>query len=506
MAIKSCDIPRILGYLPEFCQQYYTEAPVFIQHEYSEIRKIYSDEYYRESCRLAQALRKMKISKGDVVLTLMKSGYQWNFIDTAISRIGAIHLPLYQVNLEFFHAIKNIDIKLIITDNNLQSPNIEMDIPEIRFSDLSILISDFDIDYKQSIDTDIQEDDPAYIFYSFDHSSTLRAYVFNHRQVVHWAIEGSMLLPLEPGSIYLSLLPVSKVFERSTQLAHIFLGCTIYYSQSNTFPSVIINESKADSCSIVPSLLRYPFKVNNELKNKYGKNTVSYENIDKNDLRSFYGNKIKHLICGGAPIHHKTEDEYFDAGLPVFNGWGLTQSFGAFTMNTHFANKRGSVGRLIGDNKLDICHNGEILIDGPTVAGFYFEDKKIKKCDRIGNYIRTGDTGYLDHDSYLHLSGNLKEVFKMPNGLFLFASKHEKNLAKALDCNVMLCRDYEGYLHLQVEKKLNENEIKMLRNFRIIDFAAYSIHSISQNRHITKKRPYFYEYMGDEIFLRTVNK
>ncbi|PLW92957.1 MAG: hypothetical protein C0592_08135 [Marinilabiliales bacterium] len=445
----------------------------------------------------------MRISKGDVVMTLMNSTYQWNFIDTAINRIGAIHLPLYQVNIEFFHAIKNVAIKLIITDNDLQSPNLQEDIPEIRLSDLTNLVADSEIEPDTS-HASLLPGDAAYIFYSFDHNSVLRAYVFTNENIINWAKEGSMLLPLETGSKYLSLLPVSKVFERSTQLAHIFLGCSIQYSQAGAFPSKTINESQADSCSIVPSLLRYPFRLNNaEQENKYGKKrSIKYDAIDKKDLREFYGNKIKHLICGGAPIHHQTEDEYFENELPVFNGWGLTQSLGAFTMNTHFANKRGSVGRAIGDNKLDICKTGEILISGPTVSDHCLENKKLKKCDRLGEFIRTGDIGHVDHDGYLHIDGSIREVFKMPNGLFLFTAKHEKDLAQALDCKVLLCRDYEGLLHLQVEKTLNENEIKMLRSLRIVDFAAYTIHSISQNKDISEKRPYFYEYQGDEVFLK----
>ena len=498
-------IPKLLGLLPEFCIQHYANTPVFTQISNKIKKDIYPEEYLKRVCHIANALKKAKIKSGDIVMTLMKSNYEWNFLDTAISRLGAIHLPFYKINMELMHAVSNLNIKLCIT--NSEETKLKQIVQE-KFSTLSFEELKNSISTKNNaLDTcpqaNISENDAAYIMYSFDSNSTIRPFLIPHRNFLTLAKQTSLLLPLNLGERYLSLLPVSKVFERSVQLAHLLLACNIYYVQTSAFPSTIIKNSEAQSCSIVPSLLEYPLRVPPELKIKYGKNNIRFHTAEDEDLKMFYGNKFRHFICGGAALKTDIANLYFKSNIPIFNGYGLTQSSGAFTMNTYKNNKIGSVGICIGNNKIKFNSEKEILIKGETVVDYFF-DKNELKLIKNDDWLKTGDIGYMDKSGFLYIEGNKRAVFKMSNGLFLDANNHEKKLSELFNCQVMLCRSINGELHLILDKKLSIKEHAMLHNYRIIDFAAYSFYSYSETKHIPAARPYFYEYNGTEKILHQI--
>ncbi len=492
-------IPENLGQLPEFLLSKYKNTPVFKQKDVSEKHLIYAEEYLQESRKIANLMQAYGIRKGSIVASYINPSYEWNFFDTAIMMLGAIHMPFYEDNIEFRHAIENIDISLLIVDFPVKTES-----HRIAIVRKQKLLSEAKKHNPAKTEILIHPDDDAYIIYSFTRQSELCPYLISHRQLIDLAINAGKILKIDPGYTYLSLLPVAKVYERSSQLAHMMSGWTIQYAMTTAFPSSIIHDSEAHATSLVPSLLTYPFRVPEKLRSKYNnRHSTIFQSADINDLRIFYGNKLKYLICGGAPLNATVESLYHQNNVPVFNGYGLTQSAGALSVSSFSFYKKGSAGKHLNNITTETDANNEILVSGSGISRYSYQDhEKVNILDK-NSFFHSGDTGRIDSDGYIYIEGNLRKIFKMPNGLFINVDKHEEHLRKLLDTEVMLCRNEEGNLHLLTNTILSDIKKEALRKTRLIDFAAYHIHSLSENISIPSSRPFFQKYSGQEIILRS---
>lgn len=485
-----------LGDIPQYLLENYKDIPVFSFQKKGETSSIYPEEFLVESQKIANTLFSLGIQKGDIILTLINPSHYWNYLDTAISICGAIHLPFYQNNIELQNALRTLNIKLSIVDVEIQTKSKQVTFSKI----LTASKNDSGANLLQKVSVD--SDDPAYIIYSFNRDSQLCPYVISHKQLITLAFDAAEILQIDPGYSYLSLLPIAKVYERSSQIAHMLSGWTIKYANATAFPSAIIKDAEIDACSIVPSLLKYPYRIPESLRKKYNnRHSCMYNSADKSDLRYFFGKQLKYIICGGAPLEDELENTYSSNDIAIFNGYGLTQTAGAISVNSFNTFKKGSAGKLFANTSFKIGENNEIMLKGKSVSQYCIQSGSIEKILNNNSYLPTGDTGYIDKDGFVFIQGNLRAIFKMQNGQFFNTIKHEKHLMKILNMNIMLCKNSNGDLHLFCEGRLTESQKEKLKKLRLIDFAAYKIHSIRENYSIPSSRPYIYSNTQEDQFL-----
>lgn len=151
-------------------------------------------------------------------------------------------------------------------------------------------------------------------------------------------------------------------------------------------------------------------------------------------LRELLGGKIKRCYCGGAALAPSVEHAFFDAGVPLYNGYGMTEASPVVTISTPNAFKLGTVGRPLPDVEVRIAEDDEVLVRGPNVMLGYANpsgevDKKLTEEVIEKDWLHTGDLGSLDADGYLTLTGRKKELIALATGKKVSPSQVEALLA-----------------------------------------------------------------------------
>lgn len=153
-------------------------------------------------------------------------------------------------------------------------------------------------------------------------------------------------------------------------------------------------------------------------------------------IRARFGGRLKYVISGSATLGHDVA-EFIDAvGLPVYEGYGLTETSPIVTANVPGSRRMGSVGRVVPGVRVVIDtsvtgheRDGEILVYGPNVMiGYHKRPEDNERTLTPDGGLRTGDLGHLDEDGFLYISGRIKEQFKLENGKYVMPSSLEEVL------------------------------------------------------------------------------
>ncbi len=154
-------------------------------------------------------------------------------------------------------------------------------------------------------------------------------------------------------------------------------------------------------------------------------------------IRSIFGGKLMGALTASALMNKEVSAFFGDAGIPVYDCYGLTETSPAITMNSPGANRPGSVGRALEKVMIKIDssvvndgrNDGEILVKGPNVMQGYFKKPEATRAIMTDDgWIRTGDRGKLDKDGYLWITGRIKEQFKLENGKYVFPAAIEEEI------------------------------------------------------------------------------
>lgn len=348
---------------------------------------------------------------------------------------------------------------------------------------------------QQMPDADAAEVSPsdiAMIIFTCNSNSEVKPYAISHQNLISTAVQAGKELPLEPGEVYLSLLPFSKIYGRVCLMTFQLRGCLIECAENLLLPSRLIKASGAASVALVPSLLQYPVKVDAELQSYIKERTLTpLANVPKEALKAVFGNKIKLLICGGSMLSEDLISKFENSPVSLMEGYGLTQTTGVFTLNTHSAHRSGSKGKPLEGMHVRISDDGEILAKGIGICpGLVLPDGSLQAVTDDEGWFHTGDEGFLDADGFLFITGNRKRVFKLANGYYYDPKPDEKSISEELRAASMICRDVKGDIHLLLEKsEFSDLEKLFLKNFKIHDF-SFPLSSVCSVTNLPPKRPY----------------
>ena len=469
------EVKRIFD-IPYYSKAHFEKDDFVCDKRNGKWEKISTDEYIRITNQLSRALLKYGIKKGDrIALITSNNRVEWCFFDQAALQIGAVTVPIYSSisSEDCVYNLENSGSKIcIVSDEKLfdQINTIKSQLPELEdiftFDDVKdatnwkeLLESGKETDNQQEVETikdSISEDDLVSIIYTSGTTGKPKGVMLTHKNIVSDVLGCEDRVPHKDSKNKgLSFLPLCHVYERMIIYLFTTNGISIYFAESNEKLSENLKEIKPQYMTVVPRMVEKVYdaiyKRGTEaggLKSKIFlwsiKVAEKYKVGDSKSLahiiadklvfskwREGLGGNIITLVSGSAALSKRLNTMFHAAGIPILEGYGLTETSPVIAVNSFEHTKIGSVGRPIKNIDVKIQEDGEITVKGPTVTqGYYKDEKQTKEAFTEDGYFKTGDIGILDKDNFLFITDRKKEMFKTSGGKYV-APQVIENLAKA---------------------------------------------------------------------------
>ncbi len=438
--------------------------------------KISTEKYIEITNQLSRALLKYGLKKGDKIgLISSNNRVEWCFFDQAALQIGLVTVPIYPSisGEDCVYNLENSDSKIcIVSDEKLfdKINSIKNQLPDLQeiftFDKVSnaknwkeLLELGKETDNQQEVDlikNSISENELASIIYTSGTTGRPKGVMLTHKNIVSDVLGCEDRVPYKDSkNRALSFLPLCHVYERMVLYLFMTNGISMYFAESNEKLSDNLKEVKPQYMTVVPRMVEkvydaiykrgteaggiksriflWSLKVAEKYKIGDSKSLV-HTIADKlvfSKWREGLGGNIITLVSGSAALSKRLNTMFHAAGIPILEGYGLTETSPVMAVNSFGFTKIGSVGRPIKNIDVKIQEDGEITVKGPTVTqGYYKDEEKTKEAFTEDGYFKTGDIGMLDEDNFLFITDRKKEMFKTSGGKYV-APQVIENLAKA---------------------------------------------------------------------------
>lgn len=411
-------------------------------------------EAHARVARLVSLIGRRGIGSGDRVAILSENRPEWALADYACLCAGAVTVPIYP-NLPVSYVreiLRDSGARLVFTSTHEQAVRVGEaagDLTPLVFDDLDLHLAGTP-DPPAGWETralEIAPEDLATLIYTSGTTGSPKGVMLTHGNlagmIAATAQHGS--IPVTPGDVVVSILPLSHALERAAAYYFWASGATTVYAESMQTVARDIAAAAPHHLVVVPRLLE---KIHQTLTSGHGAAGViarwaagvsvpvarrltsgrrlSYRQraelalADRfvfSVLRRKLGGRVRTVISGGAPLAADVASLFIAAGIPVFEGYGLTETSPVLAANRPGAVRLGSVGLPYPGVELRVGHDDEIHARGPTVMrGYWQRPVETEQAFTSEGWFRTGDIGHIDQDGFVHITDRLKDVIVTSGG------------------------------------------------------------------------------------------
>ncbi|HET8885947.1 MAG TPA: long-chain fatty acid--CoA ligase [Salinimicrobium sp.] len=435
-----------------------------------EWKALSTKEYLDQANAVSRGLLRLGIKPHDKIAVISSNNRtEWNVLDIGILQLGAQNVPIYPtisqeeyqyvINhsesiycfvsdeevLKKVNAIKqNTSLKEVFTFNEIAGAKNWKEILDLGEDDSNQAEVD-------ALKDAVEEDDLATLIYTSGTTGKPKGVMLSHKNIVSDVLNSASRVPFEFGTYTgLSFLPICHIFERMILYLYQYYAVSIYFAESIETISDNLKEVKPNVISAVPRLLEkvydkiiakgstvggikqklFFWAVELGLKYEpYGANGWWYETQLKLARKLIFskwkeglGGRIELIVSGSAALQPRLSRVFAAAGIPVMEGYGLTETSPVIAVNDQRDKgfKIGTVGRVIDNVEVKIAEDGEILTKGPNLMiGYFKEEEKTKEAIDENGYFHTGDIGEIDADGFLKITDRKKEMFKTSGGKYV---------------------------------------------------------------------------------------
>ena len=438
-----------------------------------------TDEYARQSDLVSLGLLAMGIKKGDKLATLTNNRTEWNFLDMGILQTGAIHVPIYPtLSIEDYeYILVHAEIKYMFISDALLYKKLKPLIDKIPAIEKVYTInlvegvanwqeipdlgakSEHLREVLNKTKKEVSPEDLASIIYTSGTTGVSKGVMLTHHNFVSNLLSARNALPLDNTHKILSFLPLCHVYEHLLSYLFQYKGVSIYYAQNMGTIISDLKEIKADGFDTVPRLLEkvyatimnkgkelkgikraiFDWSVNLGLRFDFTNGPLYFAQLAIARKLVFVkwqealGGHVKFIGSGGAALQPRLARLFWAAGIPVQEGYGLTETSPliAFNYSKHPGIKFGTVGPVIENVEVKIADDGEILVRGFNVMkGYYKNDELTAEVIKDG-WFHTGDIGEFVNGKYLKITDRKKEIFKLSSGKYIAPQVLENKLKES---------------------------------------------------------------------------
>jgi long-chain acyl-CoA synthetase len=432
-------------------------------------------QYYDRALMAARGLRKVLVQPGDKVAILSENRAGWIIADMGIQCAGAVTVPIYATNTpeQVAYVLAHSEAKVVFVSSKAQYRKIlkfrdalpelqlvvsferflgEATLPVVTFYQLSEIDDPILVQERSELEAVIAGIAPEALFtliYTSGTTGIPKGVMLSHRNVLfdvwHTIKKAGILSESE---VLLSFLPLSHVLERSIgYYLPVMIGGLIAFADSfekipenmvEVAPSLIVSvprlfekiysrifESVHQLSLFKRTMFRRALAIGRRyIYASYIDNNASLwlrveyaiaDQIIFSKLRKRFGGNLKLCCCGGAPLDQTINEFFWIIGIPIIEGYGLTETSPVVCINNFQDLRFGSVGTAIESTEIAIAADGEVLIRGPQVMTGYYKDPAGTEEALQDGWFKTGDIGYLQ-DRFLFITDRKKDLIITAGG------------------------------------------------------------------------------------------
>jgi long-chain acyl-CoA synthetase len=432
--------------------------------------KTSTQEYLDKANALSRGLIRLGVNKNDKIAIISSNNRtEWHVTDIGVLQTGAQTVPMYPtISAEDYEYILNHSESkyVFVSDSEVYDKliSIKANVSSLKeiysYNEIAgcknwneILELGADTSNHDEVDNrknEVLTTDLATIIYTSGTTGRPKGVMLTHQNIVSDVLMSAPRVPLRAGDTRaLSFLPICHIFERMLTYLYQYYGISIYFAESIEKISDNLKEVHPHVMSVVPRLLE---KVYDKIYAKgadltgikkklffwaldlgmnykpYNENGGWYEfklkiarKLIFSKWQEALGGELELLVCGSAALQTRLSKVFCAAGIPVMEGYGLTETSPVISVND-MRNKGfrvGTVGKVLEGVEVKIAEDGEILCKGPNVMIGYYKDEAQTNDVIKGGYFHTGDIGEIDADGFLKITDRKKEMFKTSGGKYI---------------------------------------------------------------------------------------
>src|ERR1700733_10875428 len=454
---------------------------VLWQDEFGQWQPISSNQIYQRVRKLAETFLGWGAQKGDRIALISENRWEWAITDFATLAIGAVDVPIYPTltGEQIGQLLKDAGCRIAVVSTRQQFDKLHavqgqtslerilmMDsatAPEgaIPFSEVLAGADARESERDPTFDALVRSAEPrdlATLIYTSGTTGEPKGVMLTHGNIASNQNFAAAEFDFNSTDACISFLPLSHITARA--LDYVMYGCgaqVAYCSQFDKLPqamrevhpTVIVGvprvyekirqavEQKSSISPVKKKTLAWALGVGAAHRATVyagGKpSSLGWKMASKlvyAKVREAFGGRVRYFVSGGAPLGIDTAKWFADVGIPVWEGYGLTETSPVIALNSPVNQRMGAVGKPLPNIELKFAEDGELLVRGPSVfAGYWQKPEANAECFDESGWFRTGDIAHLDPDRFLYITDRKKELLK-PSGGKLVAPQPIENKLK----------------------------------------------------------------------------
>lgn len=462
-------IKRIFDFAHEALQKYPQEEMFTTKYD-GNWKKTSTKEFCHLGNQISRGLLKLGIKPGDkIALITTATRTEWAVMDLGISQIGAVSVPVYPSisSDDFDYIFNNAEVQYcFLSDKDLLEKvlKIKQNVPTLKgvfsFDEIEGTANwkeVLDLGQDEATQNEVEDlsqsinsEDLATVIYTSGTTGKPKGVMLTHQNIVSNVLASNSRIPRVKGMVpnevkILSFLPICHIFERMLFYLYQYNGYSVFFAESIDKMGDNIKEVQPHIMSVVPRLIEKVYdKIYdkgtsagglkskiflwalgvNKAKKQIGKPSGLKEIIaDKlvfSKWRDGLGGNIITLVSGSAALAPRLNKMFQNAGIPILEGYGLTETSPVISVNSFGKIKIGTVGHVLENLDVKIQEDGEITVKGPSVfKGYFKNEEQTNEAFTQDGFFKTGDIGHIDEEGYLHITDRKKEMFKTSGGKYI---------------------------------------------------------------------------------------
>lgn len=442
-------------------------------------QNVTTGEFHERVVSAAKGLIALGIAKGDAVTIFSSTRLEWGILDFALAAVGAVSVPIYDTDSapQAQRIMNDSAVKLAFADNRERFDRLDSvkdHCPALKqilmiegnalgaLEGLGVAVSDEELNERVAT---VRADDLATIVYTSGSTGNPKGAELTHKNFVSITISASQALHevvLDDHPRLLLFLPLAHCFARFIQYASIASddGVVGYLPDTKT----LLPDLRSFEPTYLLGVPRVFEKVYNAASHKAGAGwkgrlfvkaaeaarvwsrkeqageqhtfaeiaeRAKYETLVYRTVRGALGPKIKYVACGGAPLSLNLAHFYNGIGLPMIQGYGMTETAAPFAATRVTDNVIGTVGQPAPGSSIRISDEGELQVKGPNVfRGYHNLPEKTAEAFTADGWLRTGDLAEIDDEGHIVITGRIKDIIITAGGKNVSPIPLEEEIAK----------------------------------------------------------------------------